>query len=195
MRILLVNKFLYPAGGAETVFFNEWRWLEAAGHEVIPFGMAHPGNVSSPYSRFWVSQIDYRHPTPSQLVNLVWSSEAAEKLARLMAETRPHVAHLHNVYHQLSPSILSTLRKAKVPAVMTLHDYKLICPNYRLFTQGQPCQRCVHSHAWHAVRHRCLKDSLAASGLAAVETTLHRRLRSYDSLARLIAPSYFVQEQ
>ncbi|MCA9990569.1 MAG: glycosyltransferase family 4 protein [Ardenticatenaceae bacterium] len=193
MRILLINKFLRPVGGTETIFFNEWRWLEAAGHTVIPFGMAHPDNVASPYAEYWVPAVDYNRPTPGQLRELVWSRTAAARLAALIAATRPEAAHLHNIYHQLSPSILPVLQQANLPSLLTVHDYKLICPNYRLFTGGVPCTRCVSSHPWHALLHRCQKDSAAASALVALESSLHRRRQAYAPVDRFIVPSHFVQ--
>ena len=194
MRILLVNKFLRPVGGAETVFFNEWRWLEAAGHEVIPFGMAHPANVDSPYRHFWLDEVDYGRPTPSQLARFIWSGKAAEKLANLVAATRPDIAHLHNIYHQLTPSLLPVLSQANIPIVLTIHDYKLVCPNYRLYTQGQLCQRCLSGRTWPAFRYRCHKDSWLASALVALESGLHRHWQAYGLVDRFIAPSRFGQE-
>lgn len=193
MRVLLINKFLHPVGGSETVFFQEWAWLEAAGHEVIPFGMAHPDNVASPYQSYWAPQVDYDQPTPGQLVSLIWSRAAARQLKALALATRPDVAHLHNVYHQLSPAIIAVLRQLRIPTVLTAHDYKLVCPNYRLYTQGQVCSRCVGSHPWHALRHRCLKSSWSASALAAVETGVHRWLRAYAGIDQFIAPSHFLK--
>ncbi len=192
MRLLLINKFLRPVGGAETVFFHQWRWLEEAGHEVIPFGVAHPDNVPSPYASFWVPPVDYERPTIGQLGDLIWSRTASARLQRLVRETRPEVALLHNIYHQLSPSILPILRDAGIPALMVVHDYKLICPNYRLYTKGAFCTRCVAGHAWHAVRHRCQQDSLGASLVVAAETSLHRRLRAYRGIQLLLAPSRFL---
>lgn len=195
MNILFINKFLRHVGGAETVFFDEWRWLEAEGHTIIPFGMAHPDNIESEYKHHWVEQIDYGRPTLGQLRDMIWSREAARKLRGLIEETRPDIAHLHNIYHQLSPSILATLKQAGIPAILTAHDYKLICPNYRLYTQGQPCERCVQSHTWHAVRHACQKNSRAASTLVALESGIHRFRQAYSSIDHFIAPSQFVRQK
>ena len=39
MKILLVNKFLYPKGGAETYTFDVGMMLEEHGHEVQYFGL------------------------------------------------------------------------------------------------------------------------------------------------------------
>ena len=39
MKILMVNKFLYPRGGAETYMLKLGETLSAMGHEVQYFGM------------------------------------------------------------------------------------------------------------------------------------------------------------
>lgn len=206
MNVLLINKFLYPAGGAEAVVFVLWRYLEAGGHAVIPFGMAHPRNILTAYDDFFVPPMSYSQPVGMQFTSAmsslrgqlaaaraIWySTEARRRLERLLAVTQPDVAYLHNIYHQLSPSILDALSQAGVPAVMTLHDYKLACPNYRLYTQGAPCTRCVGGRFHHAVVHRCVKDSRLKSLVCAIENTLHRRRGAYDSIARFIAPSRFL---
>lgn len=194
MRILLVNKFLRQVGGAETVFFNQWRLLEEAGQTVIPFGISHPDNLENPYQRFWPAEIDYHQPTIRQAAGIFWSREAQRKMAALLTFIRPDIAHVHNIYHQISPSILVELARANVPIVMTLHDYKLVCPNYRLYTAGAPCTRCVSSHPWHALRHRCHKDSWSASALIALETAFHRTISAYRPVDFFLSPSRFMQQ-
>lgn len=43
MRVLIINKFLYPNGGSETYIFKLGEALEQHGHEVQYFGMEHEG--------------------------------------------------------------------------------------------------------------------------------------------------------
>jgi glycosyltransferase involved in cell wall biosynthesis len=105
---------------------------------------------------------------------------------------RPDVVHLHNVYHQLSPSILRPLAERDIPAVMTLHDYKLACPTYQLLDRGVPCQACVGGHFSQAVRRRCKGNSITASGLAAFELWLHTTAGAYDPVGRFVCPSRFL---
>lgn len=52
MKILLVNKFFFRKGGAETVLFQEREMLQAAGVEVIDFSMQHARNYPSPQADF-----------------------------------------------------------------------------------------------------------------------------------------------
>ena len=100
-------------------------------------------------------------------VNLIWNREAARKLDALIRETRPDVAHLHNIYHHLSPSILPVLRRHGIPVVMTLHDLRLLCPAIHMLRQDEVCERCKGGRFYNAIRYRCKRGSAAASVIAA----------------------------
>ena len=110
----------------------------------------------------------------------------------VLDEFQPDVVHLHNVYHQLSPSILGPLARRGVPAVMTLHDYKLTCPTYRMLDHGQICNACVGGHFHNAVLKRCNRGSLGASAVVAIETAVHRRMGAYRPVGVFICPSRFI---
>jgi glycosyltransferase involved in cell wall biosynthesis len=123
---------------------------------------------------------------------MLWSTSARAGLARVLAEFRPDVVHLHNIYHQLSPSVVAAARDAGVPCVLTLHDYKLACPNYQMLDNGRLCDACVTGGPLQAARRACKDGSRAASTLLAVESWLHRRLGAYDGIGVLLAPSRFL---
>ena len=124
----------------------------------------------------------------------IYSFDARRRLRRLLRVARPDVAHLHNVYHQLSLSIVDELRSARVPIVMTLHDYKAACPSYQLLTHDGLCQRCVGGGYWNAVRHRCIKGSIAGSAVAAAEAYLNRLRGQYRKVDLFLAPSAFLRD-
>lgn len=197
MRILVVNKFHWLKGGSERVYFDLAAAYEAAGHEVIPFSMRGDENVPSPWADRFVPEVRYDRARGLESLraaaNAVYSREAKRCLAALLHDVRPDVAHLHNFHHQLSPSIVDALREAGVPAVHTLHDYQVICPNYLLYTEGAVCERCLSGSFGHAVRHRCVRGSVAASAVAALEMTIHRARRTLErGIARFVAPSRFL---
>ena len=201
MKVLAVNKFYYLYGGADRYFLERNELLRQRGHEVIPFAMSHEKNLSTPYADYFVSPIHFfdtkRQSRPWKIVGRVlYSSEAKRKISRLVRETRPDIAHLHNIAHQLSPSILTPLKDFGLPVVQTLHDYKLICPTYRLLSNGELCERCKGGRFYHAALQRCNRGSLAASALNSVEMFLHHTvLKLYDRVDRFIAPSRFVQNK
>jgi glycosyltransferase involved in cell wall biosynthesis len=169
-----------------------------AGHEVIPFAMQSPRNEPSEWSRHFVPEVDYGTVRgPGSLAaagRAIWSRDARRRIVSLVREARPDVAHLHNFHHQLSPSIVDGLEAEGVPAVHTLHDYKVICPNYLLYTEGAPCERCRGGRFHEAVLHRCVRGSLAGSAVAAVEMTFHRWRRTLErGIARFVSPSRFLR--
>jgi glycosyltransferase involved in cell wall biosynthesis len=199
MHVLQINKFFYEKGGTERYFFSVSRALEKRGHTVIHFSMRHPENLDSPYADYFVSQKDYanrggRLGDIHAGISFVRSREAARNLSRLVEKTRPEIAHLHNIYHQITPSILPVLRDAGVPVVMTLHDHKLICPNYSLFDGKSYCYRCRGGRFHRAAAVRCNEGSFARSLLLSIEAYWQKLTRVYDGVRFFIAPSRYLRE-
>ena len=196
-RLLAINNYFYRRGGAEAVFFDHMAMFEEIGWDVVPFAMQHDHNEPSPWSDYFVSEIEYGHRTgPArkavQAASILYSFEAQRNIRRLIERARPSVAHAHNVYHHLSPSIFPTLKAAGIPVAMTVHDLKLACPSYKMLRDGKVCEDCKGGHVYNVLRHRCIKDSWALSGLVLVETVLHRALGLYrDKVDRLVVPSAF----
>lgn len=195
--VLQVNKFLYPRAGAETVLLDTRRLLEARGHEVLDFAMADPRNVPSRTAEFFAKPRGYDQGRSSvgaatDALSTIYDWSARWQLRRLLSAHRPDVAHLHNVYHQLSTSVVDELWAQKVPMVMTVHDYKPVCPSYVMFRDGAPCRRCVGGHPFHAIGGPCVKSSRAASAVAALEAQLVRARKTYDRVSVFVAPSHFM---
>ncbi len=199
MVVLQINKFFWLKGGAERYFFSVSDELESRGHAVVHFAMEHPDNRPSPYSRYFVGRRDYDSPagalrTLSRAASFIRSREAARRVTELVRDHRPDVAHLHNTYHQLTPSIIEALDEAGVPVVMTLHDYKLNCPNYGHFARGEYCYRCQGGRYYNAARVRCSGGSFARSALLSAEAYWQKRTGVYGRVRRFIAPSRFMRD-
>jgi len=201
MKILVINKFFFPFGGTERYAFALTDLLESYGHEVIPFAMAHPDNIISEYSKYFVSQVELGKPQISwsglkAAGRVVYSFEAARKLRQLIRDTKPDLAHLQNIYHQLSPSILKVLKEEKIPTVQTIHDYAYLSPSYGLFDHGVVCERVKPRKYYRAVLHKCVKNSVMASCLDAFAYRVHATFGLDERLVgRLIAPSEFVKNK
>lgn len=199
MRIAQVNKYHFLKGGAERYYLDVAEALGVRGHEVRHLAMAHPRNEpAGPADRF-VTEVDYRDRMGTgdrvrHALRAIHNHEA-ERLARGMVREGIELAHLHNVYHQLSPSVIDGFARAGIPVVQTLHDYKLVCPAYLLMTEGQLCERCRGGRYFHAVRHRCLLESRAASLVGMVEAYYHGLRGTYDRVARFLCPSRFLLEK
>ncbi len=198
MKILLINKYHFLKGGAERAYFDMARILIDHGHEVAFFSMQDPKNTQTPWERFFVGSVDYADARLSIMQKLrlatriIWNHEANQNLEMLLQEFRPDIVHLHNIYHQLSPSILWVLKRHQIPMVMTLHDYKLISPNYSLFVRGQIWD---DTSGWRCIRDRCVKDSRLKSLVCALEKWFHQLIGSYALIQIFVSPSLFLAKK
>jgi glycosyltransferase involved in cell wall biosynthesis len=200
VRILHVNKFLYRRGGAESYMLGVADRQRQDGHVVELFGMTHTQNGPLRFAEHFPPQVDL-DPFPVQTGErlraagrMFYSPASRSGLAAVLAEFHPDVVHLHNIYHQLSPSVLRAVEEAGIPAVMTLHDYKLACPSYLMLAGDQVCDACVDGHFTHAVAKRCKGGSLPASALLAAESAYQRRRRAYDPVQTFLCPSRFLAD-
>jgi glycosyltransferase involved in cell wall biosynthesis len=204
MKILMVNSFNYIRGGGERCFFDLKALLETQGHEVIPFVMDHPKNFPSPYEDHFVSYIDFPtelarpglKPKLKVVERVIYSREAKQKIERLIAVTQPDLVHIHGFIHEMSTSILPVFKKAGLPVVQTLHDYKIVCPNTTFISHETICENCQGHRYYNMVRQRCKRGSLTASLLAAAEMYFHELFRLYEpNVDVFIAPSDFLGQK
>jgi len=201
MKILQIHKYFSTqrGGGSVTAFFETKKLLEKKGHEVQIFSMHDSANEQSSYSKYFIDSFDINDAKNlSQKVRLIpkiiRNREAESKIEQLVVAEKPDIAHIHNIYHYITPAILPVLKKHGVPIVFKLSDYKVICPNYKLFTESAPCTRCKGGKFYNAVTHKCLKNSYAASSIAMLEAYYHRKHNTYDNVDYFLAPSEFMKK-
>lgn len=203
MRILLVNKYFYRKGGAETYFFALAEGLRALGHDVAFFSMQHPNNEPSYWSKYFVSEKDYvgdisAFKKVQEASTLIYSFEVRRKFETLLEEFKPDVIHMNNVHRQLTLSILDApyLKKHHVPVVYTAHDYILVCPAYTMVNgHGEVCDACLDKHFMHAVKNVCVKGSRTKSALATMEAEFLKFHHAYDKIDLIVAPSKFMKSK
>ena len=204
MRILLVNKFHYRKGGAETYYLTVGSELERMGHEVAYFSMRHPDNLPCSWDKYFVTQREYNNvKNPLKVardgVALIYSPEAKRNFQALCEEFRPDVVHLNNVHRQITLSILDApyLRENKVPVFYTAHDYVTVCPGYLMLDgDGRVCDACLEDGRYrHCIENRCVKGSRAKSALAVMEASFNRAHKSIRRIDRVIAPSRFMRSK
>ena len=200
MRILNVNKFYYRKGGSETYFFDLARLLEEKKNEVIPFSMNDPKNIESVFESSFVPGADYnlREGALKEIqkaMNVVYSREARRKMSRLIDKNPVDLVHLHNISHQLSPSIIREAGKRGLPVVWTLHDYKVVCPTYLLFVNGAVCEKCENGKFYNVVLRKCNRGSALRSLTNCVEMYLHSVMGTFKSVSFFVSPSRFLMDK
>lgn len=196
-KLLAINNYFYMRGGAEAVFFEHMQLFSNAEWQSVPFSMHHPKNISSQWDEYFVEVIEYGMPQ-SQLTKLkqaakvIYSNEAKQKIRALIEKTRPDIAHAHNVYHHISPSIFPELKRNHIPVVMTAHDLKLLCPAYTMLSHGKLCESCKNGRIYNVAAKKCIKNSRLLSGLIWAETAFHQKFGLYRNyLDKIITPSLF----
>jgi glycosyltransferase involved in cell wall biosynthesis len=201
MRVLQIHKTFYPRGGADTFFFKTCDLLAERGHEVAHFSTSHAKNRPSPYADYFVpgfTDEDVAGLSAARKAKAfmqgIYSFEARKKLARLVEDFRPDIAHAHSIQYQLSPAIFDVFRNSRIPLVVTLHDYFIICGAGTLHTSGAVCERCRGGRHYNSLLHSCYWN-LPASLMACLSHYLHDARDSWASVSKLLVPSLFLRNK
>ncbi len=201
MKILLVNWTLYPSGGDWTYVETLWKFYESRGHEIIPFSMEDERNIPTPYSRYFVSKIDYKtlnhNKSPLNAIkavkNSVYSYQAKKNIKQLLADHKIDIVHLNNIHHYLSPaSIIPEIKKYNIPILWTLHDYVILCPNTTFISKDKVCESCKGGAYYHCILKKCKKGSVTASAVAALESYTNKWINPYRYVDYFLCPSHFI---
>ncbi|HZQ22921.1 MAG TPA: glycosyltransferase [Terriglobales bacterium] len=201
MRILFCNKYNFPFSGTEVYLSELTSLLRSEGHQTASFGMSDMRGATSEYSRFLVPHLDFKDPQHGPVsrarlaAHAIYSLSARKRLRSLIREFKPDVAHVRNIYHHLSPSILWELNAHGIPVIYHLNDFKLLCPSYNCVADGSACELCNRGKFWHVLTAGCYPGA-GARGILAMEAYVHQWLRTYQHcVSRFLAPSYFVREK
>ncbi len=163
MKIILVHCQYQQPGGEDVVFEHERRMLERAGHKVVVFRRSNfEVNSYSGMKRLVLIQ------------KATWNGEIRKEFAELLQVEKPDLVHVHNTWVMISPSIYSACREAGVPVVLTLHNYRLLCPAGTFFRNGRICEECLDHTLWRGVRYGCYRNSRASTAAVALMLSVHR---------------------
>ena len=205
MRVLMINKFLYPNGGSETYIFKLGEYLEKMKHEVQYFGMEHEGRCVGNRVNVYTSDMDFHGGSKlSKLtypIKTIYSREARKILRLVLDDFQPDVCHLNNFNYQLTPSIILEIVKwrketgHKCKIVFTAHDYQLVCPNHQLKNPitHQNCEKCLGGHFMNCVKGKCIHGSTAKSIIGTMEAEFWKMNGAYKYIDKIICCSEFLK--
>lgn len=184
MRILHAHKYFHSRDGGSRYERGLMRLQEEAGHTVAPFAMHDPRNEPSAWSGYFVSNEDTRKVSFGfgafrQAARAFWSREAAKKFDALVDVFRPDIIHVHNIYTQISPSILAVAKRRGIPVVMTVHDYALVSANYSLW-DGKKSMDLNRLGVLATARTKYIKGSFLATLVLEMILKVHHTLGCYD---------------
>src|SRR5689334_22136545 len=143
MRVLILHNRYRQQGGEDSVVFAEAELLRKHGVQVLTNFVENPG--------------PHAHSALAAGVYSAWSSTSYEQVRSTCRVFRPDVAHVHNFWMKLSPSVHSACRDSGVATVQTLHNPRLLCLNALFLRNEQPCEECVGKLPWRGIVHRCYR--------------------------------------
>lgn len=150
MKILIAHNQYKRRGGEDAVVDNEFRMLTNHGHEVNKY------LVTNDVIGGFIDKV-------TSAINLSYSSRSKIEFDKCLDRYKPDIVHVHNLFPILTPSILDSCNQKSVPVVMTLHNYRLICPSGLMTLNGKVCERCIVSGYHNAIINRCYRKSLVGS--------------------------------
>lgn len=206
MRILMINKFLYPNGGSETYIFKLGEILQEKGHQVQYFGMEHEGRCVGNHVNAYTRNMDFHGG--SKLAKLayplktIYSKEARTQIRKVLDDFKPDVCHLNNFNYQLTPSIILEIRKwektqnRKCKIIYTAHDYQLVCPNHMChnLNTDENCEKCVEGQFWNCTKGKCIHGSVAKSFIGTLEAVTWKWMNVYRQIDTIVCCSHFMKK-
>lgn len=181
MKILVAHNRYQGRGGEDVVFEAEVALLRGAGHSVETLTVSNEA----------INSLAARITTTLSIAD---NAAGKRGMAEAIDRFRPDVVHVHNFFPLLSPAVFDVCRQKRVPAVVTLHNYRTICTGGMLLREGRVCHKCLdHGHVW-GVAHRCYRGSLPGSLASAYMIARHQRRGTWTRPGlRLIALTQFAR--
>lgn len=203
MKTLLVNKFLYQKGGAETYVIKLGKKFEEEGHEVQYFGLDNEKNTLKNNKNLYVTDKDFSSNKLKTLniMSLIYNKEAYKKMLMLLEDYKPDLTILNNIEYHLTPSIIEAYKKYKknnkdAKLFYVAHDYQLVCPSHGLFdTNINPCEKCLNGSYWNCFKTKCHKNSRIKSFIATLDSIYWHKKDTYKYVDKYICPSRFMKEK
>lgn len=204
INILLVNYRYFISGGPERYMFGLIRLLESKGHKVVPFSINYARNIPTEYSKYFLPPPidedsvyfkDYRF-SPTKVLKLLsrvfYSFEARQKIRKIIKEEKIDIAYILHHINTMSPSIIDGCKDMKIPVVLRVSDFYLLCPGYLFLRNREVCEKCLKGY-YQALKWRCNQRSFGVTFVRVLSMYLHKILGIYEKVDAFITPSRFLR--
>lgn len=187
--VLNISQNFEIQGGSDIYFHSLCKLLQDNGHHVDNFAATLDKSSQFP------QHTNFDDRTIDTILKYIYNMEAKKKITKFIDAKDYNIAHLHIYYGKLSSSILSPLRRKGIPLVQTLHEYKLVCPTYKLYDGSNLCFACQNNKFYNATLKKCNRGSFARSLLSSVESYVSLANGSQKYINHFITVSDFQREQ
>lgn len=155
MKILLLHNNYGKYSGEEAVVDKMAAMLREHGHEVCFYRLTSEGSRESMAGKI------------KGFLCGLYSPQGVKGVREALRREKPDVVNVHNLYPFISPAALFECKKAGVPVVMTVHNFRLICPTGLFMREGKPCEICLQKgNEWNCIRYNCEQSRVKSLGYA-----------------------------
>lgn len=165
---MLIHTYYNQPGGEDVVFEMELEYLRTKGHDVKAIVFSN-------------DELQKLYPW-QQAARALWNNDAYRLVRQVVRDFSPSIVHIHNTFPFASPAVIHAVRAERIPLVLTLHNYRLLCVNALFFRSGGVCEDCLGRLPWAGVRNACYRESYTASAVAAATLTVHRWLGTWSEM-------------
>jgi glycosyltransferase involved in cell wall biosynthesis len=181
LKILYCHNYYQHRGGEDVSFEHDVELLRNEGHDVVTFTRDN--------SQWDAGKLRMAGQT-------LWNRETGKQVAAIIRARRPDILHCNNLFPQISTSVYAAARRASVPVVQALRNYRHLCANSYFFRDGNVCTKCLNLNAsWHGLRYGCYRDSRAATSVVVAMQYMNRTFnimkRSVDAF---FTPTEFARQ-
>lgn len=167
MRILILHNEYQQYGGEDTVVKNEVKLLKDAGYSVYVEIISNH-QINGVWSKL------------SAAMGLVFSCKSYSVIKKLIKEVKPDIVHVHNFFPLWSPSIFYACKSLNVPVILTLHNYRTLCPTALLMYDGKVIEKSITDGPWWTIPKRVYRGSLFGTFLLALMISIHKYLGTWN---------------
>ena len=169
MRILFIHNKYKQYGGEDVAVELETSVLLEKGHEVKTLFFENDQIIGF-FSKLRAA------------FAAVYNFSSARKASNAILQFKPDIIHIHNLFFIASPSILYAAHKHKVPVVLTLNNYRLVCANALLMRNNKICELCIRKKLpFSGIKYKCYRNSSAESALVTIITGLHKLITTWKN--------------
>ena len=155
MKVLMIHNKYGKHSGEEAVVEAQMQLLQENGHEVITYFRSSEELETMSFGKVKAFFLGVKN------------NKSVREIKKIIKEENPDVVHIHNLYPLISPAILPIIKSFGVPIAMTIHNYRLLCPNGLFFTKGKICEKCTGaSKELNCVINNCEGSILKSTGYA-----------------------------
>ena len=155
MKILVVHNKYAKHSGEETAVYAQIELLKKKGHQVFLYFRSSEEIETMTLGK------------ARALLSSLYNSKSIKDIEQIIASKKPDLVHIHNLYPLISPAILPYIKAKNLPIVMTVHNYRLLCPNGLFFVNNEVCEKCTQNgKEINAVINNCEKSTLKSLGYA-----------------------------